>query len=155
MGKNRGTEIKIEVNDNLNIVFGTIDKHDPKTVYIKISGWANPIEYDETIEYGSLIRKIDKRIKKYLFSNINPDILNPIALVDMDMRESGIAKNKSSFMSCEITLYQKNLYLLSTDILNDELVKLSKYICDEIINRDIYFKFFKKKTKAKKVLSKA
>ena len=45
----------------------------------------------------------------------------------MDMRESGITNKKSSFMSCEITLYQFNNYLLTTDILKNEY-KLTKLI---------------------------
>jgi len=155
MKYNRGTELEIDINDNLNVVFGTIDKHTPKTVYIRISGWGNPIDYDDENDYSSIIRKYDKRIKTYLYKNSNLDILNNISMVDMDMRESGIAQNKSSFMSCEITLFQKNLQLLTDDSLNNELIKLSKHICDEIINRDIYFNFFKKKTNAKKELTEA
>jgi hypothetical protein len=155
MKYNRGTELEIDVNDNLNVVFGTIDKHTPKTIYIRISGWGNPIDYDDEIDYSSIIRKYDKRIKTYLYKNSNLDILNNVSMVDMDMRESGITQNKSSFMSCEITLFQKNLQLLTDDTLNNELIKLSKHICDEIINRDIYFKFFKKKANAKEVLNEA
>ena len=137
------------------MVFGTIDKHTAKTIYIRISGWGNPIDYDDENDYNSIIRKYDKRIKTYLYKNSNLDILNNMSMVDMDMRESGITQNKSSFMSCEITLFQKNLHLLTDDILKNELIKLSKHICDEIINRDIHFKFFKKKTEAKEVLNEA
>ncbi len=155
MKYNRGTELEIDINNNLNVVFGTIDKYNPKTVYVRISGWANPIDYDDEIQYSSIIKKLDKSIKTYLYKNVNSDILNNMSMVDMDMRESGITRNKSSFMSCEITLFQKNLYLITNDVLNDELVKLTRHICNEIINRDIYFKFFKKKTKAKEVLIEA
>ena len=155
MKYNRGTELEIDINNNLNVVFGTIDKYTPKTVYIRISGWGNPIDYDDEIDYSSIIKKFDKRIKSYLYKNANLSILNNMSMVDMDMRESGISKNKSSFMSCEITLFQQRLYLITDEVLNDELVKLTKHICDEIINRDIYFKFFKKKANAKEVLIEA
>lgn len=155
MKYNRGTELEKDISDNLNVVFGTIDKNTPKTVYVRISGWGNPIDYDDEIDYSSIIGKYDKRIKTYLYKNVDSEILKTITMVDMDMRESGISKNKSSFMSCEITLFQKNLHLITDDVLNDELVKLTKHVCDEIINRDIYFKFFKKKANAKKVLTEA
>jgi len=155
MKYNRGTELEIAVNDNLNVVFGTIDKYTPKTVYVRISGWGNPIDYDDEIDYSSIIKKFDKRIKSYLYKNVNLSILKDISMVDMDMRESGISKNKSSFMSCEITLFQQRLHLITDEVLNDELVRLSEHICNEIINRDIYFKFFKKKANAKKVLIEA
>lgn len=156
MEKTRGTELTVNISDNVNVVFGSVDKNNPKTVYIKFAAWANTIDFDEDIQYKTVIRKIAKDIKRYLYFNIDKEIFKKdMTMVDMDMRESGITSEKSSFMSCEFTLYQVNNYLLAGDLLSDEMVRLSKHICDEILYNDLYFKFYKDKKVAKKKLEMA
>jgi hypothetical protein len=156
MEKIRGTEFTINVSDNINIVFGSVDKNNPKAVFIKLSGWANTVSPDDYIEYGRVIKKITKKIKRDLYFNIDQDLFKKdMTMVGMDMRESGIATNKPSFMSCEITLYQVRNYLLDDYVLVDEMVRLIKNICVEILNKDTYFKFYKDKKEAKKKLEKA
>jgi hypothetical protein len=153
MEKTRGTEIEVNINDNVNITFGSVDKNNPKTIYIKFSAWANTIDFNDDIEYKTIIRRITKEVKRYIYFNVNKDLFkSDMTMVDMDMRESGITNNKSSFMSCEVTLYQINNYLIVGDIINDELTKLSKGICQDIFESDIHFKFFKHKKQAKREL---
>jgi len=155
MEKTRGTEFTININDNMNVTFGSVDKNNPKTVYIKFSAWANTINFDEDLEYKTVVRKLAKEIKRYIYFNINQDIFkNDMTMVDMDMRESGITDGKSSFMSCEVTLFQINNYLLAGDIISDELIRLCKHICSDIYGNDSYFEFFKHKKQAKKELQK-
>jgi len=156
MEKIRGTEFTIDINNNINVMFGSVDKNNPKTVYIKFSGWGNTIDFDEDLEYKTIIRKITKEIKRYIYFNIKPNLFNrEMTMVDMDMRESGISSEKSSFMSCEITLFQMNNFLLDSDILKDEMIRLIKHVCEEILNKDLYFKFYKHKKQAKKKLLEA
>jgi hypothetical protein len=156
MKKTRGTEITMNISDIINVVVGSVDKNNPKSIYIKFSAWANTINFDENTEYKTIIRKLTKEIKRYLYFNIDRTLFNEnITMVDMDMRESGITNKKSSFMSCEVTLYQINNYLLVSDAIKDEVVKLSKHICKEIYNNDSHFKFFKDKKQAKIKLQKA
>jgi|TARA_R110000796_G_scaffold742_1_gene2755 hypothetical protein len=156
MEKIRGTEYTIDINNNINIVFGSVDKNNPRAVFIKLSGWANTINFDDYVEYGSVIKKITKKIKRDLYFNIDQDLFKKdMSMVDMDMRESGIGSNKPSFMSCEITLYQVKDYLLDDYTLVDEMTRLIKNICEEILNKDIYFKFHKDKKQAKKKLEEA
>ena len=133
MKHTRGTELKIEEFDNLKVVFGTIDKNNPKSLYIKISGWGIPIQYSEENNYKIIISKISKRIKRLLYTSLNSSFDKNIFIVDMNMRESGISKDKPSFMSCEITLYQKTNYSLK----DEHISKLLNNIVSDIIN-DIF-----------------
>lgn len=149
MAYSRGTELKVKNFKNYNIVFGAMNKNKPKSIYIKISAWGNP-KLDNEINYRSIIRKINKRVKTILFNNLNEDKFNiNKTMVDLDMRDSGIAYGKSSYMSCEITLYQHNHHLLKSEIIQDEL----NLIVDEIIkgsfNKNEHFTFYKKKSEAK------
>lgn len=153
MKNSRGTELEIDVNPNINVVFGSVDKNNPKTIYIKFSAWANPIDYRDKNDYKTIIRKIVKRIKTYLYANIDSEILKrDMTMVDMDMRDSGIASGKSSFMSCEVTLYQKNNFYITSDILNNEMQKLSYHISNNIFNDDEHFEFYQHKKEAKQEL---
>lgn len=156
MEKTRGTELVMDINDNMNVAYGSVDKNNPKTIYIKFSAWANTIDFDEDLEYKTVIRKLSKEIKRHIYFNLNKDLFNQdMTMVDMDMRESGITDNKSSFMSCEVTLYQVNNFLLDEDVIINELQFLCEHICEEIYCKDLYFEFFKHKRQAKKEITKS
>lgn len=150
MKKSRGTEIKLDDLSHINVVFGTTDKNNPKTIYIKLSAWGNPIGYKDDIDYKKVIRKIDKKIRTLLYKELDGILFNDnVYFVDMDMRESGIINDKSSFMSCEITLRQKNHYLLNSDLINNELNKLSSKIIKNVFLENEFFEFYRSKKIAK------
>ena len=154
MKYSRGTEIKLNNYHNFNISIGTINKQSPKSLYIKISGWGNPMsEYNEN--YSRIIRRIDKRTKSLIYNTINTNKFNQNkTMVDMDMRDSGIAYGKSSYMCCEITLYQHEKHLINSEFIITELNDICKNVISEVLNKNEYFKFYKKKVDAKKYLNK-
>ena len=61
------------------------------------------------------------------------------------MRESGISCGKKSFMNCEITLYQKNLFKLQEKLIQKELKTISDLVTNNILENNKYFKFTKTK----------
>ena len=152
----RGTEITINNYPNLNVVFGTMDKNNPKSIYIRISGWGNPLDYDENYDYKSIIRRINKRIKTLLYNKVNINNFdNNRIIIDLDMRDSGILEDKSSFMSCEITVSQHNHYLINSDRMLSELNNIASMIIYNVFTNNEYFKFYKKKKDAKSNLKPA
>lgn len=155
MRYNRGTEVTLDKFKSLNVVIGSIDKYNPKTLYIRISGWGNPINYYENNDYKAIIRNFDKKIRSCLFRELNSDFNKTMTMVDLDMRDSGIVDNKSSFMSCEITLFQTNNYLLDSEDISKELNRIIKLVLKDVFENNNYFKFFKKKKSAKELLIKA
>lgn len=155
MRYNRGTELNLSNYKNLNVAVGTIDKHNPRTLYIRISGWGNPINFDENLDYRSVIRKLDKKIRTILFNDLTNNFKKGMSMVDLDMRDSGIADNKSSFMSCEITLFQSNNYLIDSEEITEEINDIIKRVLDEVFRTNSYFQFFKKKKSAKQSLIEA
>lgn len=154
MKYSRGTEINCNNFNNFNISFGAIDKNAPKSLYIKLSGWGNPLSTEQE-NYARIIRRINKRIKTLLYSTINTNKFNlNKTMIDLDMRESGVSYGKSSYLSCEITLYQHDTHLINSEFILTELNEICKNIISEVFDQDKYFKFYKKKVDAKKQLNK-
>jgi hypothetical protein len=154
MEYSRGTELKINSFSNYNVSFGAMNKNKPKSLYIKISAWGNPKSKGDE-NYRRVIRKINKRLKAHLYNGTNKNKFNiNKTMVDLDMRESGVAYGKSSFMSCEITLFQYNHHLLRSNIILTELNNISNNIIRDVFIKDEHFKFYKKKTDAKIKLKK-
>ena len=125
---------------------GTVDNKNPKSIYISLSAWGELIDDDETINYGSVINKLRKQIKHNINSVINPnDFHKNKYIVDLDMRSSGISEHKRSFMSCEITLYQKNNFPVNKPKIINIATYLVKNIINDCLENQDHFIFYKTK----------
>lgn len=141
----RGKEIKLDLIDNLNVVFGTVDNKNPKSVYINISGWGEPCDKDE-IDYGLIIKDIHKELKQLVFKSGNGNFFDlDKTIIDFDMRESGINYGKRSYMACEINLFQNGDFNLSSDELYNGLVDILNIVTKNYLSQHDYFKFYKTK----------
>lgn len=114
------------INDEYNqfaVSYGTVDHTNNKSVYIDITSWVEPLEVENP---KGMINSIDKQIRKTIFEEISKTSFNPnVYITDLDLRESGISLGKRSFMSCNITLYNK------VELPN--LVEDVSYITDKVI----------------------
>jgi hypothetical protein len=139
----RGKEIKLNNLKNLNAKIGTVDNKNPKSIYISLSGWAQPSN-DDVLSYGKVIKNINKEIKQTLFNSINNIRFDHNkTIIDFDMRESGILYGKKSYMCCDINLYQKsNLPLME---IKNELNNVFENIIPNIFNNNPHFIFYKRK----------
>lgn len=152
MANIRGIEISVNKIKNYNILFGAVDKDNPRSIYIELSAWGNPI-IDDTINYKQVIRRLNKDIKSIIHSKGNGSIFNlNKTMVDLDMRDSGIKYGKSTFINCEITLYQLEVHQLKSETLLYELNSITNNIITSIFNENKYFKFYKSKVHAKNKL---
>jgi hypothetical protein len=126
-----GKEVDIDLKENYNIKLGTIDNKNPKSIYLNITAWGDPISYDDEKNYVTIINRLRKKIKQNLYNNLDKErFYSNNYMVDLDMRHSGIRRNKRSFMSCEITLFQKK----KLPVNNPELIDESKELVNKIIN---------------------
>tara|TARA_B100000963_G_scaffold334589_1_gene327914 strand:- start:1593 stop:2027 length:435 start_codon:yes stop_codon:yes gene_type:complete len=141
----RGKELKLDLNPNYKIKLGTVDNKNPKTIYINLTAWGQLKKYDIDLNYDNVINKLRTKIKHKINSYNIDAFHNGKYIVDLDMRSSGIKPTKRSFMSCEITLFQKE----KTPITNTDIVNSSKEIIEDIIkdclNKNEHFTFFKTK----------
>ena len=67
------------------------------------------------------------------------------AIVDFNMASSGVSFNKRSFMSVELTLFQKTPLPINSDKLLPTLNKISEEIIINVFEKDEDFKFYRKK----------
>jgi len=140
-----GKQLATRTYENYRVVSGTVDNKNPKALYISISAWGKTL-INEDINYSGVIRSISKDIKKILSSNLNPNLFYADrCIVDFDMRESGISYGKKSYMNCEVTLFQKNLFKLQEKTIQLELNEMTRLITTDILDDSEYFKFNKTK----------
>jgi len=142
----RGKELKIESAKNHNVVFGTVDNKNPKSLYVNICAWGNPQLKENNIDYAKVVRDLHKKIKQDLYNNINEAYFDKDkVIVDFDMRDSGIRYGKQSYMSCEINLCQnKNLSLSSIDLCN-ALTGVLNIVTYNTLDDNKYFSYTKNK----------
>ena len=92
---------------------------------------------------------INKKLKQDLFNYFNLNetsgFLKNNTIVDLDIRESGIKFGKRSFMSCEITLFQKEEISIISDKIKKPLNEVTSMLIDKIFDLDENFKYHKKK----------
>jgi hypothetical protein len=140
-----GKQLMVETYKNYNIISGTVDNKNPKSLYLNISAWGDPI--NESIEnYANVINHINKKIKSELFNKLDPTLFQVNrTIVDFDMRESGIEYGKRSYMNCEITLFQNNSFKLQEKIIQENIDRILNDVINNVLNDNPYFKFYKKK----------
>lgn len=140
----RGKEIKLNLPYNYNIISGTVDNKNPESIYIQISAWGKPKNKEEE-NFDSIIKNKSKKIKRKLFEVLDYNHFSRNAIVDFNMASSGISFNKRSFMSVELTLFQKTPLPVNSDELLPTLNKISEEIITDVFEKDEDFNFYRKK----------
>lgn len=143
-----GKQIRMETNKNYNITYGCVDNKNPKSVFINITAWVEPLSEDEE-DYNKIIKSLNKQIRQtiynFLSDNNTTSFIKDKTIVDLDLRESGIKFGKRSFMSCEITLFQNEDNGINSDIVKKGLNLISNLVIDETFEKDKDFKYHKRK----------
>ena len=141
-----GKQLMVKDYDNYKVLSGTVDNKNPKTLYLNISAWGDPLSYDENLNYNGVVRYLTKSIKTEIFDKLDDKLfINSRTIVDFDMRTSGIEYGKRSYMNCEITLFQRNTFKLQEKHIQDSFGELIHNIINNVFDDNIYFKFHKRK----------
>lgn len=140
----RGKEIKLNLPYEYNVISGAVDNRNPESIYIQISAWGKPKNKEEE-DFDSIIKQKSKRVKKKLFEMLDTEQFLPKVIVDFNMASSGISYEKRSYMSVEMTLFQKNPIPVNSDKLLPTLNKISEKIITDVFEKDEDFKFFRRK----------
>lgn len=144
----RGKEISLNLPYEYNIISGTVDNKQPKSIYIQISAWGKP-KNDNGEDYNNLIKQKSKRVKRKLFEVLGGDdkFHNDKCIVDFNMASSGISYDKRSFMSVEVTLFQKEPFIqVNSDELYPKLENISSKLITDVFESDEDFVFFRRKS---------
>jgi hypothetical protein len=141
-----GKEIKLDLLDNYKTKIGTVNNKESKSLYINLCAWGQLSELDENLNYDYYLRNVRKKIKQKLHNSLNKDLFhNHKYMVDLDMRTSGLSIEKRSFMSCEITLYQKKYLPLNKPRIVDNTKQIIKDVVTDCLENNSIFTFYRTK----------
>ena len=142
----KGKEIKLNLPYQYNVIGGTVDNKNPKSLYIQISAWGKPKNpYIEN--YDSIIKLKSKRVKRKLNEMLDDDVFHKFnTIVDFNMASSGISYNKRSYMFVEVTLFKKEpLFPVNSEQIQPILNNISEKIISDVFECDEHFEFYSKK----------
>lgn len=145
MLKKLGKQIKLPENDNFVAKYGTINALKPQSIFITIQSWATP---KHNLRFKKKLRSLTINTKNNIRELVNYDVFYDKYILDFDIRESGLKKDKPSFLSIELTLYPKNQVSFPSDIYNKNIEYLIRNLTSNI-KRDRSFSFSAKKKYAK------
>lgn len=142
----RGKEVKINLPYQYNVVSGTVDNKNPKSIYIQISAWGKP-KKDREGDYETIIKNKSKRVKRKLYDLLNNGGFHKSrSIVDFNMASSGINYGKRSFMSVELTLFKKEPLLpVNSEELKPIIKDISEKLIKDVFETDEDFEFYQRK----------
>ena len=91
----KGKTSKLNIFDDAKCYYGTVDAKNLKSIYIVLQTWIEP--KDEDKNWNRLIGEIKRQIQHTLHEVIDITIFERKQIVDLDLRTSGIQKNKKVF----------------------------------------------------------
>jgi hypothetical protein len=123
-----GKKLNLPLDERFKISYGTVNIKNPISIYLQMSTWIKPNEEYE--DYENLIKKLTKNYKQLLADSLKNSIFNDRKwIVDLDLRSSGMVKDKKSFMSVDTVLF----YHEPQDPFRDEIVLFVKNKCEELL----------------------
>jgi hypothetical protein len=138
-----GKQIKLPANSHFTAKYGTINALNPQSIFISIHSWASP---KHNLRFHKKLRNLSQNVKHKIDESINFDVFHDKYIVDFDLRESGLQKNKQSFLAIEITLYPKNTIKFPDTIYDSNITALISNVTTNI-QHDRNFTFTAKKQK--------
>jgi hypothetical protein len=138
-----GKQVKLPVNEQFTVKYGTINALNPQSIFVSIHSWAMP---KHNLRFDKKIRRLNMTVKSKIHEEINYDVFHKKYIVDFDLRVSGLQKAKQSFLAIEITLYPKDIIPFPSEVYNTNIEKLINNLLANI-KKDRNFVFADKKLK--------
>ena len=135
----KGKTISINQYDSLKTFYGTVDSKELKSIYINIQTWVTPLEDKDS--WSNVVNTLTRSIKHSVFSSLDRELFKENFIVDLDLRTSGIRKDKKSFMNLEINLYTNTSLDFKSNEIKESVKKIIKKIYRENIINNRHFNF--------------
>lgn len=135
----KGKTININQYDSLKTFYGTVDSKELKSIYINIQTWVAPLEDKDS--WSNVVNTLTRSIKHSVFSSLDRELFKENFIVDLDLRTSGIRKDKKSFMNLEINLYTNTSLDFKSNEIKESVKKIIKKIYRENIINNRHFNF--------------
>ena len=99
----KGKTSKLNIFDDAKCHYGTVDSKELKSIYVVLQTWIEPITDEEN--WNRITGILKRQILHTLLEVVEFTTFEKKQIVDLDLRTSGIQKNKKSFLNLEITLF--------------------------------------------------
>jgi hypothetical protein len=142
----KGKTSKLNIFDDAKCHYGTVDSKNLKSIYLVLQTWIEP--NDEYENWSKLTGEIKRNILHTLLEVVDCTFFEKKYIVDLDLRTSGIKKNKKSFLNLEVTLFthKENIDFKSI-ILRSKIKKILSAIYKDDLKNSKYFTLNITKTK--------
>lgn len=141
----KGKTSRIQGFKTVKVLYGTVDSINLKSVYLNTQTWVQPIKDSEN--WNRVVLNFGRAIKHVIHDTLNRLMFDDYFIVDVDLRSSGIAVGKKSFLNLEINFYLKDTSVeFKSNKLRDELKTVVKNIIQHNFKKNEYFKFHLTKT---------
>lgn len=142
----KGKTAKLNILKDAKCHYGTVDSKEFKSLYIVIQTWVEPI--DEYEKWDRITGQIKRQIQHTLLDVLDNTLFDRKQIVDLDLRTSGIQKNKKSFLNLEITLFlnKENMDFKSI-YLREKIKQIILSIYTDDLKKSKYFTLSKTKDK--------
>ncbi len=140
----KGKTSKLNIFDDAKCFYGTVDSKNLKSIYVVLQTWIEPLTLDEN--WNRLVGEIKRQIQHTLLEVVDTQTFERKQIVDLDLRTSGIQKNKKSFMNIEITLFiHNNIHDFKSPILRDKIKKILNSVYNDDLKQNKHFTLSKTK----------
>jgi hypothetical protein len=140
----KGKTSKLNIFDDAKCFYGTVDSKNLKSIYVVLQTWIEPLTLDEN--WNRLVGEIKRQIQHTLLEVVDTQTFERKQIVDLDLRTSGIQKNKKSFMNIEITLFiHNNIHDFKSPILRDKIKKILNSVYKDDLKQNKHFTLSKTK----------
>jgi hypothetical protein len=105
-------EFKLNISNNISVKYGSVDKNNPKVIYIEGKCWISPLfEGNYAVHIDNIKAQFRKGVSKLLISN---EVYSSKFILDFDVNTENMKIDEKKFLSFNIFLRQKSnsLYTL-------------------------------------------
>ena len=142
----KGKTSKLNVFDDAKCHYGTVDSKELKSIYIVLQTWIEPITDEEN--WTKITGLIKRQIQHTLLEVTDFTTFERKQIVDLDLRTSGIQKNKKSFLNLEMTLFVHDKTIdFKSLILRSKIKKIITPVYFDDLKNSKYFTLSKTKNK--------
>ena len=98
-------EIKVDICDNINIKYGSVNKNDPQVIYVSAKMWVSPLyNGDYNVPVSIIYNNFRKELSKCLMDSLSFESKH---ILDFDIIPSNFTKDKKTFCSITFFIRQK------------------------------------------------
>lgn len=144
-------EIRLNNCKNISLKYGSVNKNDPKVIYVTGKMWICPTydgDFEKMMEYFHLSFK--KELSKVLK---NSSVFDTKYILDFDINQTNLVKNKKKYFSITFFVRQKSDNLIKLKNIKNIISYDFGYLFNELENNLIENDFEVSKTKCGNVVA--